>query len=238
MSVLLPQTPAAGQARRPADAERLQLISDLFHALNQPITALRCSVELNLLQPRTAEQYCLALQNASEHGERIAQLSNGISALLQTDDPGDEREAISLDACLRETVADLQPVAEAADLKLTVERLTPCRVFLEPRRLRQALFHLFEFVLTSRPAGGVVTLIAEESRTDAVVVLTAAGGEYLCNEELSPAEAGAREQELNRRLSFAIARGIFERAGGSLHELRDRPCTRIKLRLPLAARQM
>src|SRR5512141_1873955 len=108
---------AAAPALEPGAAERQRLIADLFHALSQPITALRCSLELALHDNRAPDPSPENLQTALEHAERIARLTSGIRQLLEADDPGDERLAFPLEVSLREAVIEIQPVAEAARVR-------------------------------------------------------------------------------------------------------------------------
>ena len=127
------------QSTMAGDGERRELISDLFHALNQPLTTLRCSLELALQQPRTAKQYRDGLSVALKHAEQIAWLATGIRELLEADDADDDRQVLALEVCLQEAVVDLLPVAETAGVRLSFRRGSPCRVFFEPRRLAKLL---------------------------------------------------------------------------------------------------
>src|SRR5215467_14597368 len=91
--------------------EQQKLVSELFHALSQPITALRCSLELALYTQSYPSKE--NLQTALAHAEKIAQLASGIRELVQADDPGDERVALLLKDCLRGVVVDMEAMAEA-----------------------------------------------------------------------------------------------------------------------------
>src|SRR5205814_2262620 len=104
-------------------SDRKELISDLFHALNQPLTTLRCSLELTLHQPvRAAEQYREALNHALDHAEQVVRLVSGIRELVEVDEPGAESEVLELDSYLQHAVMDLLPVAEAAGVRISLRR--------------------------------------------------------------------------------------------------------------------
>ncbi len=229
------------QSTMAGDGERRELISDLFHALNQPLTTLRCSLELALQQPRTAKQYRDGLSVALKHAEQIAWLATGIRELLEADD-ADDRQVLALEVCLQETVVDLLPVAETAGVRLSFHRGSPCRVFFEPRRLRQALFHLLEYVLRGSRTAAAVNIEAAERGEEAVLVVTTSSQDVPCpqNSVAGPAANGSegKAPELARRLGLAIARGIFQAAGGGLCLEGSGDCLSVKVRLPLASTRM
>ena len=199
-----------------AGDERRELLSELFHALNQPLTTLRCALELELLQSHREPQSRHTIETALRQSERLAQLSSGIRALVEASEAGDQREPVALDSVLRDTVLDFQPVAESAGLAFEMDSLPACHVEAEPKRLRQAVFSLLEWLLESAAPGATVTInlaIAQDvtiirmatSLKDAVPVPNPAG-------KLAPPPTDS----LPRRLQLAIARSIFEAAGGDL----------------------
>jgi len=226
---------AAAPALELGVAERQRLIADLFHALSQPITALRCSLESALHGSRATAPSAENLQTALEHAERIARLAGGIRQLLEADDPGDERVAFPLEISLREAVVEMQPIAEAARVRMQLRCASPCRVVAEPQRMRQGWFYLLEFALTSAAESSIldVTLIQEEET--AVVRLSL--DPRPAQESLREAgnEAERKSQQLSRRLGLAIAGRIFEAAGGRLQIQEEDQHVGLRLRLPCAA---
>jgi signal transduction histidine kinase len=222
-----------------AGCERQELISDLFHALNQPLTTLRCSLELALQQPRTARQYRDGLSAALAQAERIARLASGLRDLLEADDAGDDRQVLALEVCLQETVVDLLPVAEIAGVRLSFQRRSPCRVFFEPRRLRQALFHLMSFALDSGRGPAAVIIETAEREKEAALLVTTSRQDVASPQNLAAGPAaknpGGRGRELARRLDLAIARGMFEAAGGWVRLESGEECLSVEVRLPRAS---
>ncbi|HEV2728736.1 MAG TPA: hypothetical protein VGV15_01780 [Terriglobales bacterium] len=218
-------------------SDRRVLISDLFHALNQPLTTLRCSLELTLHQPaREAEQYREALNHALEHAEQIARLASGIHELVEVDQSGAESEVLQLDSYLQHTVMDLLPVAEAAGVRVSLRRSSCCYVLFERQRLRSALFHLLEYVLGSSSSGSVVNIEALEQDGDAVIALGSSSNTALSAvQSLDGGDREFRERELARRLRLALARGIFESAGGRFHAETNAETFFLEVRLPMAS---
>jgi signal transduction histidine kinase len=215
-----------------ADAanDKQQLVSELFHALSQPITALRCSLELALHMP-TVVPSKESLHLALTHAERIAQLAGSIRELVQADDPGDEKTAIVLEDYLREAISDMQPIAAAAQVGLELCGSLGSRVVAEPRRLKQALFYWLEFALASAAAGSRVELAISQQAGQGVVTAS------LRRKHISgdADETETPSQSLSRRLGLAIAGRIFETAGGGLQVQNDGQNLRSRFFLALAA---
>jgi len=221
-----------------SERERRQFVSELFHALSQPLTALRCSLEMALsgrFAPGPSEEN---LRLALAHSEQIAHLATGIRELLEAEAPGSARAVVSLESALGEAVADLAPVAESAGVQLTFRALGRCPVLAEPRRLRQALFYLVESALASAEAGGSVR-VETAVREPQAMVLLAIGGKVamMSSQGVTPwpgTTAEERRRDLGRRLGLAIASRTFEAAGGRLYAEQDQGCLRLRLTLPLA----
>lgn len=229
----------AALARPPAfaDGERRQLIADLFHALNQPLTTLRCSLELTLVQPRTPEENARALEQALTQAEQASWLAAGLRELVASDDPGDEREVVELEMHLQQVVLDLLPLAEVAGVCFIVRRSSVCCVLFEPLRLRRALFYLLEYALDTVPRGTTIQVEIREKAGEAALELTTSLEESFA--EPSPAaETGSAAwpepaRQLGRRLQLAIARGLLEAAGGWFHLESSTRTLSLEVTLPL-----
>ena len=84
-----------------AEYEPRQLISDLFHQLSQPLTTLRCSLELALLQTLTTEQYREAVGQALSQAEKASWSATAIRELLDAGQVGPDLEVLELRRRLR-----------------------------------------------------------------------------------------------------------------------------------------
>lgn len=200
------------------DADEHTLISELFHALHQPLTTLQISLELSLQRPRSEEEYQQTLRRALEQAQEIARLTCGIRDLVQAGDPGPRRQRLSFGDFLREAAADLQPVAESKQVRLSLRGAFDGAVFMEPQRLRQALFSLLEFVLDRSRAGAEAVLESGEPGLQGVIRLTSAA-----------------KPDCGYPLNWAIARRMVEAAGGTVGLEDRRGKISIELRLPLVS---
>lgn len=146
-----------------------ELMADLFHALNQPLAALRCSCELALLAPRTTEQYRDCLQTALEKSEQASLLAKGIREYLEakegvgekgeeeTEEESNAVPLVSLQKHVREAVEYFLPAADAAGTTLKLDSGESSEedlsdenslVNFHPENLRRALFYIFDCLLS------------------------------------------------------------------------------------------
>lgn len=133
-------------ALSPAESKaQQQFISDVFHAVSQPLTALRCSLELALMQqPGTLQGYRAALQDALLHAERLSNCTEFLRGMAEAEDPGTPRD-IDLNGCLNEAVEEFAPVFEYAGRRVSVGARKAMRVVADPAKLQRALFLLLDF---------------------------------------------------------------------------------------------
>jgi signal transduction histidine kinase len=93
------------------------LLPELLHALSQPLTALRCSLEVTLLQPRNSEEYRKRLRESLDLTEEITTLAAGIRELLEVEQPSSREQRVVFDKVLQTTVRELLPVADGMSSK-------------------------------------------------------------------------------------------------------------------------
>ena len=187
--------------------ESQQLVSDLFHRLSQPLTTLRCALELALLQTPTLEQYGQIVSQALGQAEKASALATAIRELFDAGQPGGSGDRLELRRVVEETIADLLPVAESAGVQVGYVPGPACPVWFDAPRLRQGLFHLIGFAIGSGGAGAAVRIELAERPAEAMLTLKVSGG--------SGYHTADSDLELSKRLGLGIARAIFEAAGGS-----------------------
>jgi len=141
--ILVPGTPTS----EPQSSTERAFISEIFHSLSQPLTALHCSLDLALRRDRTLQQLRASVQAALEHAERLRQRLLLARALNAASEPA-EPEAIDLGELLFELQADLSPLFECAGGRLELQRSGEA-IFVcgNKSRLMQALFVFLEYLL-------------------------------------------------------------------------------------------
>ncbi|MGH9544878.1 MAG: sensor histidine kinase [Terriglobales bacterium] len=197
-----------------AEAELRHLVSDLFHQLTQPLTIMRCSLELALLQAPSAEQYGEIVGRVLRQAEQASWLVTAIRELFDATQAGEDSQVLELRSAVEDAVSDLLPVAEAAGVQICCLPLAACPVWFDAPRLRQGLFHLLGSMVGSGERGAMVKIELNRCGAEGLLALTVSGAK-----KDGPSSAGSDQehppQELVRRLGSGIARAIFEAAGAS-----------------------
>ncbi len=159
---------AAGQSRaepgeaRALKAERQRFVSELFHTVAKPLTSLRMALELALFKARPAKEYRESLEEALEQANRLSQLMVWTRELAEAENPGAAPLRVKLNEIAEELVEDWRPVAEMRGIALYLEE-GEAEVWVDPARLRQALFHIMQYALSACPRGADVTVRVNES---------------------------------------------------------------------------
>src|SRR5246127_1379128 len=110
--------PVDMSAAHGAKLEQDSLLPELLHALNQPLTSLRCSLELTLLQPRDSEEYRNRLRESLRLTEDIVVLSSGIRELLDVEEPSACSGQVALDKVIESSVREVLPLAESQQMRV------------------------------------------------------------------------------------------------------------------------
>lgn len=199
-----------------ANGEPRQLVSDLFHQLSQPLTTLCCSLELAQLQTPTTEQYGEIVSRTLEQAEKVSWLATAIRELFDAGRAGEDGEVLELRWVVEDAVADLLPVAQSAEVQVSYSPHSPCPVWFDAPRLRQGLFHLLGFGISSGAPGAVLKIDLEERGAEVWLMLALSGRRDVDGVPVAAANQDPLPEDMVRRLGLGIARAVFEAAGGSL----------------------
>ncbi|MGA9811126.1 MAG: hypothetical protein WBQ64_00025 [Terriglobales bacterium] len=227
MRLTMTADPAAAANRGPR-----QLVSDLFHQLSQPITTLCCSLELAELQTPSADQYGEIVRRALEQAEKVSWLATAIRELFDAGQAGDGGEVLELRWVVEDTVADLLPVAQSAGVQVCYSPRSSCPVWFDAPRLRQGLFHLLGFGVSSGVSGAVLQIDLEERGDEVWLTLTLSGRRDVEDASLAGASHDPLPDEMVRRLGLGIARAVFEAGGGCLRLEGGGEGLSVEVRLP------
>jgi len=178
-----------------------ELIDDLFHALSQPLTSLRCCTEVALLEPRTCAEYCEVLEHSLELSEKISDLVAGIRELWDSQGSNRFGEWISLQQCLNDIVGDLAPVAQAEGKVLLLSSV-PSETKVEGPQTGRALTVMIQHAMSICAKGETIKVDAQEAAIRIAV-----------SRRISDPRSENETVILRRRLGMAIARRSLESAG-------------------------
>lgn len=135
-------TPAQDQ-----QGEREQFVGDLFHALAQPLTGLRCSLEVALRRPAlSAGEARSSLEQALQATERLYQ-SVLFARQLAEADRIPPLGRVRLDEALRELHNEILPIGETLEVELSLQAADDIEVIASAENLSRALFLVADFAL-------------------------------------------------------------------------------------------
>lgn len=143
------------------------LISEIFHDLSQPVTALQCLLELSLRRDKSIADLRTTIEKALENADRLRRRLVLIRALNAAGDPGDLRQTADLNQMLRDLHADMLPLFVSGERELSLKLCRrPAMIRGEGSRLRQALFcfleWLFRYSLPNSSTRVSITVTAEQ----------------------------------------------------------------------------
>jgi hypothetical protein len=194
--------PSVGQPER-------AFVSDLFHAVSQPLTALECGLELSLRRDNTAAEFRARVETALVNAKLLHRRLLEARALQDASDPGDARLPVDVKGLLLQLHEDLLPVATSAKVKLEV-KCEAAKAHGNEARLRNGFFCLIEFLLRVCPTGQKVSIRANRASLTAFEVNFRTCGSNRIKLPQSPLHADPSD------LSLGIARRTFKAASGDL----------------------
>src|SRR3974390_372449 len=136
-------------------------VSEVLHALSQPLTALECGLELSLRQDKTVAELRNRMETLLEAAQLLRRRVLELRALQDAADAGNTSAPVAVNVLLENLQDDLSPVTELSKIGLVV-KCRPARAYGNAERLRNGFFHLLEFLLRRCP-GGSVTLAGRRS---------------------------------------------------------------------------
>ncbi len=152
---------------------RDELVRELFHELNQPLSSLTCSLELALESQKNvaisqAGYREVLLQSLAQTQLAIA-LAGDLQALSSSQTP-DDFEVIDMNECLQEAVIDFQPVGETAGVRLSLSSES-CKIRWARQPLRQILFRFMEHVLAGAASGHTIPIVLKAIEGTAILTM-------------------------------------------------------------------
>lgn len=185
------------------------VLGELLHSLSQPLTSLRCSLELSIEE--LAEQQQSSVAAALQQTERVIGMVQLLREYLDAEQPALEKFSSELAPVIRSVVEELSSIAAVHDVRLRLEGTCTATLPIGESRLRLALQYLITAIVEAHPVGGKVTLLLGEGPAGAVL---RGEGErnFLGANFRDSAGAGL----VLGRARLAIARRVLEGAGASL----------------------
>ena len=221
---------------------RQTLIAGVSHDLRTPITALRLLAEAiddDIADSATRRQYAARM---GTHVRALGALIDDLFELtrLQGGDLNWTLEQIDLEDLVAETVAAMQPQAEARMVMVNALRDdTMPRALAQPEKVQRVLFNLIQNAIRHTPPDGSVTVRAERIGGVVEVEVADTGGgipDAQREQVFEPFFRGdSSRTEDGAGLGLAISRAIVEAHGGRIWFAPSDVGARVRFRLPAAA---
>jgi signal transduction histidine kinase len=211
-------------------AAQHSFVSEVFHNLSQPLTALQCSLELSLFRDQTLDELRASVETALQNAECLRQRLLLLRELDEANHPGDLSQPTDLIGLLGELQEELLPVCESAGLRFEVQ--SQCRaikVYGNETKLMRGFYYLLEYLLRYSPKGSTLGLRLALREGRQVEISIAASS---CLPVSSSAENQTGPQF---PCEIEMARRSFRAAGGDFVLLcSETPQSAWKAMLPLA----
>jgi len=192
------------------------VLGELLHSLIQPLTGLRCSLELSLQLPRdcsieqVAEQQQASVSVALQQTEKVIGMIQLMREYLDAEQTGPEAFSSALAPATRSLIEELSSIAAVRDVRLRLVGTCTATVPVPESRLRLALQYLIAAMIEAQPVGGKVMLLLGEGPAGAVLRV-----ESDRSLRLQKHSATSLQTTL-RGVRIAIATRVLESAGASL----------------------
>ncbi len=149
--------------RPPHDQE---LLGDLLHSLSQPLTSLRCNLELSI--DEVTEQQQQTVSAALQQTETVIGMIQLMREYLDAEQGAGE-EAVALMPVLKSIGEDLSSIAALRNIGLRVLGTCAAKLRVGEPRLRLALQYLILAMIERQPEGSEITLLLTEGPVGAVL---------------------------------------------------------------------
>lgn len=121
---------------------RREYLSEAFHSLSQPLTALQCGLELAVAVPRSQQEYERRVGDALQTATSLREMVAAMRELVEAEDPGEDAEEIDLGELFSSLQGSVANIAEMNDsgcelqaphgmrIQASHEKFSKCVLFL------------------------------------------------------------------------------------------------------------
>jgi signal transduction histidine kinase len=189
--------------------ENRELLGELLHSVSQPLTTLRCSLELSLDEAAEPQQQTITM--AMEQTENVIAMIQLMREYIDAEQGEAEGPAIALMPVLASLRDDLSPLAALREVRLRMTGTCSGELPVNPSWMRKALEYLLLAMIERQPAGSDITVRISESPLEVLVRI-----EGESSFAIPPNTTGGAAAATMRRVRLAIAARVLESAGVTL----------------------
>ena len=203
-----------------ASATERRFASDAAHELRTPLSVLRTGLEVALARDRSPDENRAALGAAHREALSLCRIADELLMLSRLN--GEvmvDRRRLNLRALLSEIAGTVGPLAQAREIKLTVDAHEDVFVNGNEGHLRRLIVNLLDNALTFTPAGGSIDVGLKSDANRAIIRVADTG------EGIHPAELphifdrffrGAGSAGEGSGLGLSLCREIARAHGGEI----------------------
>jgi signal transduction histidine kinase len=126
---------------------RREYLSEAFHSLSQPLTALQCGLELAVAVPRSQKEYERRLGDALQSTGSLREMMSALRELVEAEDPGEDAREVELGELLSSLRDSLNKLAQLYESGLAVQSPEQITVCASQEKLSRLLLFLAEQVV-------------------------------------------------------------------------------------------
>lgn len=193
------------------------VLGELLHSLSQPLTSLRCSLELSIEEVAEQQQESVAV--ALQQTEKVIGMIQLMREYLDAEQPGPETFSSALAPAMRSVIEELSSIAAVRSIQLRLVGTCTATLPVPESRLRLALQYLIASMIEAQPVGGKVMLLLGEGPAGAMLRVEGESGFRELEQSTTspqPKRNPAMTTSTLRRVKLAIASRVLETAGASL----------------------
>ena len=189
--------------------ENRELLGELLHSVSQPLTTLRCSLELSL--DEAADQQQQTITTALEQTEDVIALIQLMREYLDAEHGRAEGPANALMPVLTSVSDDLSTWAALREVRIRMMGSCSAELSIKVPWMRKALEYLLSAMIEGQAAGSEIAVRMSENPSGVVVRIE---GERGLGIRRNPTRGFVGSTM--RRVQLAIAAGVLESAGAML----------------------
>ena len=215
-----------------------EVTDNVAHDLRRPLARLRNRLEVTLLEPRSAEEYRLALQQGSEDADSLMKTFNALLGIAQAEAGNHRGEwgPVNLNDLSHDLAELYGAAAEEKQQRLELEIAEGVCVTGSRDLLAQALGNLLENAIKYTPDGGTLRLQLHEL-PDAVELVVSDSGPGIPEAERAHVlerfvRLEAARDTAGNGLGLSLVRAVANLHGAELQLGDARPGLRVSLRFP------
>jgi len=198
-----------------------EVLGELLHSLSQPLTGLRCSLEVAIDEDAAQSHQTVAA--ALEQTERVIGVVKLMQEFLDFEPTEARSQPVPFAPVMRRVLEQLSVLAEARQVRLHIKGTCDAAIPVSQSRLLLALQYLIGAIIEAQPPNSAIRFLLQDRESESLLTvypLPALRRGTDGNVQTKSDPVGATMG----RVRMTIARRVFESAGATLHfDDRTRP---------------